>query len=140
MNFNASINYLLNQVFIAYRSNLEKLLNEIGLHSGQVFILIDLWNEDGRSQTQIAKSLNLSAPTINKMIKNLAQNGFVTSSKSEFDARTTLVKLTEKGLDARHKVESIWQELETDIYSNLTPTEKIIFNQLLEKIRNNLST
>lgn len=140
MDFNSSINYLLNQVFIAYRSNLEKLLNEIGLHSGQVFVLIDLWKEDGRSQNQIAVSLNLSAPTVNKMIKNLAQNGFLTSHKSETDGRTSLIKLTEKGLRARDQVARIWQDLETDIYSNLTPTEKMIFSQLLEKIRDNLLT
>lgn len=140
MNFNSSINYLLNQVFNTYRSNLEKSLNALGLHSGQIFVLIDLWNEDGRSQNQIAASLNLSAPTVNKMIKNLAQNGFLVSTKSETDGRTTLIKLTEKGFRARHQVEKIWQELEIDIYSNLTQTEKIIFNQLLEKIRDNLLT
>lgn len=140
MNFNSSINYLLNQVFIAYRSNLERSLSEIGLHSGQVFILISLWIEDGRSQNQIARSLNLSAPTINKMIKILVQNGFIISTKSEMDARTTVIKLTEKGLEVRQQVERTWQELETDIYSNLTQTEKIVFNQLLEKIRDNLLT
>jgi DNA-binding MarR family transcriptional regulator len=140
MDFFTSINYLLNQVFIAYRSNLEKSLNEIGLHSGQVFILIDLWNEDGRSQNQIAKSLNLSAPTINKMIKSLAQNGFLQMTKSDFDGRASIITLTEKGLEIRGQVEQIWQDLETDIYSNLTPTEKMIFNQLLEKIRDNLLT
>lgn len=140
MMFNLSINYLLNLVFTAYRSNLEKSLNEIGLHSGQIFILIDLWNEDGRSQSQIAKSLNLSAPTINKMIKSLVQNGYVQSSKSEADGRTSVITLTEKGSEIRQQVERIWLELETDIYSNLTPTEKIVFSQLLEKIKDNLLT
>lgn len=139
MEFNSSINYLLNQVFIAYRTNLEKALNQIGLHSGQVFILIELWNEDERSQNQIAKSLKLSAPTINKMIASLAKNDFITSSKSSDDGRVSLIKLTEKGREARSSVEQIWQDLESDIYSNLTPTEKIIFNQLLEKILDNLS-
>ena len=140
MEFNLSINFLLNQVFIAYRSNLEKLLNEINLHSGQVFILIELWNEDGQSQNQIAKRLNLSAPTINKMIKNLARNGFLQSNKSTTDGRTSVIQLTEKGLAVRHQVERIWLDLEMDIYSNLTPTEKIVFTQLLEKIRTNLLT
>ena len=140
MEFNLSINYLLNQVFITYRSNLEKRLSEIGLHSGQVFILIDLWNEDGRSQNQIAKSLNLSAPTINKMIKSLVQNGYIQSSKSDSDGRASVIALTEKGSEIRHQVERIWQELESDIYSNLTQTEKIVFNQLLEKMRDNLLT
>lgn len=141
MEFKLSINYLLNQVFIAYRSNLEKSLSEMGLHSGQIFILIALWDEDsGRSQNQIAKSLNLSAPTINKMIKSLVQNGYLRSSRSDSDGRTTVITLTEKGSEVRRQVERIWEDLETDIYSNLTQTEKIVFNQLLEKIRDNLLT
>ena len=141
MEFKSSINYLLNQVFTAYRSILEKSLNEIGLHSGQIFILIVLWEQEvGLSQKQIAKSLNLSAPTINKMIKSLVQNGYLQSSKNESDARTTVITLTEKGTKARPLVKRIWEDLETDIYSNLTPTEKIVFNQLLEKIRGNLLT
>lgn len=141
MEFKLSVNYLLNQVFISYRSILEKSLNEIGLHSGQIFILIVLWEQrGGLSQNQIAKNLNLSAPTVNKMIKILVRNGYIQSSKKETDARATVITLTEKGAETLPSVRRIWEDLEADIYSNLTPTEKIVFSQLLEKIRDNLLT
>jgi len=138
MELKNTINYLFNQVFNAYRINLERSLNSIGLHSGQVFILISLWSENGQRQNDIAKSLNLSPPTVNKMIKSLVDSGFLKSQKDETDGRATQVWLTEKGIEVRSKVEEIWQDLENDVYSNLTETEKIVLYQLLEKTLKNL--
>jgi DNA-binding MarR family transcriptional regulator len=140
MELTKSINYLFNQVFNAYRLNLEKSLNSIGLHSGQVFILIILWTEDGLSQNEIAKKLNLSPPTINKMIKSLIESGFLNSKKSEADGRVTNIFLTEKGYEVKPRVLEIWQELERDIYSNLTETEKMILHQILDKTLQNLQS
>ena len=138
MELKNTINYLFNQVFNAYRINLEQLLNTIGLHSGQVFILISLWSEDGQRQNDIAKSLNLSPPTVNKMIKSLAESGFLTLTRDDTDGRATKVWLTEKGAGVRTEVEGLWQNLEDDVYSNLTETEKIVLYQLLEKTLKNL--
>lgn len=138
MELKTTVNYLFNQVFNAYRINLEYSLNGIGLHSGQVFILISLWSENGRRQNDIAKSLNLSAPTVNKMIKSLVDARFLKSQKDENDGRATRIWLTEKGFDIRPKVEEIWKDLENDVYSNLTDTEKIVLYQLLEKTLKNL--
>ena len=140
MELKTTINYLFNQVFNAYRINLEKSLNSIGLHSGQVFILISLWSEDGQRQNNIARSLNLSSPTVNKMIKSLIDGGFLTLQKDETDGRATQIFLTEKGIGIRSKVEKLWQDLEDDVYSNLTETEKIVLFQLLEKTLKNLLT
>ena len=140
MELKTTINYLFNQVFNAYRINLEKSLNSTGLHSGQVFILISLWSEDGQRQNNIARSLNLSSPTVNKMIKSLIDGGFLTLQKDETDGRATRIFLTEKGIGIRSKVEKLWQDLENDVYSNLTETEKIVLFQLLEKTLKNLLT
>ncbi len=140
MELRNTINYLFNQVFNAYRMNLEKSLNNIGLHSGQVFILISLWFENGQRQNDIARSLNLSSPTVNKMIKSLIDGGFLTLQKDETDGRATRIFLTEKGIEVRSNVEKLWQDLEDDVYSNLTETEKIVLFQLLEKTLKNLLT
>ncbi len=140
MELKTTINYLFNQIFNAYRVNLEKQLNVIGLHSGQVFILISLWTEDGQRQNNIAKSLNISPPTVNKMIKSLMDAGFLSLTKDESDGRATRIFLTEKGIAIRPDVELLWQNLEDDVYSNLTETEKIVLFQLLEKTLKNLLT
>jgi len=140
MNFENTISFLLAKVTIAHRNLLQKGVNEAGLHSGQVFILISLWSEDGQRQNNIARSLNLSSPTVNKMIKSLIDGGFLTLQKDETDGRATRIFLTEKGIGIRSKVEKLWQDLEDHVYSNLTETEKIVLFQLLEKTLKNLLT
>lgn len=134
MNFNETIPYLFVQVSTAFKSQLEKKLNETGLHSGQVFILFELWENDGQSQIDLSSNLKLAPPTINKMVKSLSDNGFVTCHKCESDGRLMRVFLTRKGLDARPDVEQKWKDAEEVLMSDLTVTERLVLSQLFEKM------
>ena len=85
---------------------------EIDLHAGQVFVLNSLWNTDGQSQSDLAKALKLSAPTIYYMVVRMAERAFVTIKKDPNDARIMRVFLTDKGLQIKPQVEEQWQKLE----------------------------
>ncbi len=139
MNFNESIPYLLVQNSTAFKSLLERKLNDIGLHSGQIFVLIELWKSDGVSQIDLANHLKLSPPTINKMVKSLAQNGFIDCRKCESDGRLMRVFLTQKGVEILPEVEHQWKEAESILMSNLTITEKLVLSQLFEKLNETLN-
>jgi DNA-binding MarR family transcriptional regulator len=138
MDFEQTISFLFAQVTTAHRNRLEKKMNEIGLHSGQVFILFQLWKEDGLSQIRLANNLNLAPPTVNKMLKGLSDSGFVTCGRFENDGRTTRAHLTAKGEEIRELIEIQWLELESEFLSVLTETEKLILLQLMGKLRENL--
>lgn len=138
MNFELTITYELMQISTAYRTNLQKAMNEIGLHSGQIFVLISLWKRDGQSQIDLVKNLSLAAPTVNKMIKSLTNNGFVESRKCVSDNRLMRVFLTGKGKECEGLVSVQWEKLEERMFSNLTVTEKLIFSQLFDKLKANL--
>ena len=120
-----------------FRLRLESSMNEIGLHGGQVFILISLWQKDGQNQTSLAEKLNLSTPTINKMVKNLTDGNFISCQRCETDSRMVRVYLTDKGREHESFVNEQWSKLEASIFLNLTETEKLIFSQLLEKLKEN---
>jgi len=98
MDFENSVTYILTQLAIAYRSYLERAMSEIGLHSGQIFVLISLWKNDGQSQIDLVKNLKLSAPTINKMVKSLTAGGFTECRKCPADGRLMRVFVTDKGV------------------------------------------
>lgn len=134
MQFENSINYLISDLSTVHRAELEASLTEVGLHSGQVFILFELWEQDGLNQTDLAKNLNLAAPTINKMVKVLSRSGFVVFKRSDTDGRVVNVFLTDKGKHIKPMVQDIWRNLELKITTPLTETEKLMLVQLLEKI------
>ncbi len=136
--FENTITYILTQAAVAYRNNLEKSLNTIGLHSGQIFVLISLWQNDGQSQIDLVKNLDVSAPTVNKMVKSLANAGFVECRKCQSDGRLMRVFLTDKGIACQDSVAERWVQVESFSYSNLTETEKLMLLQLFGKLRTNL--
>ncbi|MFN2391564.1 MAG: MarR family winged helix-turn-helix transcriptional regulator [Pyrinomonadaceae bacterium] len=137
MNIENSLVYLLTNFVNKFRAKLETSMNEIGLHSGQVFVLISLWKNNGQNQINLAQNLNLAAPTVNKMVKNLVDNDFVSCQKCGEDGRMMRVYLTTKGRKSEGLVKGQWQKIELASFANLTETEKLIFSQLLIKLRAN---
>jgi DNA-binding MarR family transcriptional regulator len=133
--FEDTVSFMLAKVATAFRSELERQMGIIGLHGGQMFVLLELWNQDGLRQIDLAKRLDLSAPTVNKTVKGLIEVNLVTRSRFEDDARSTRIFLTDQGYAIRRDVERQWVELEGECLKELTPAERLIFYDLLGKIR-----
>ena len=138
IDFENTITYLLTPISNAYWANLEKAMNEINLHSGQVFVLVALWQQDGQSQVELSKHLNLAPPTVNKMVKSLVESGFIRCQRDTKDTRIVRIFLTEKGNDCKNLIEEQWLKLEVQTLLNLTETEKLILFDLFGKLKNNL--
>ncbi len=134
MDFENTINYLLADISVIHRTEMEAVLSKTGIHSGQVFVLFELWKTDGLSQIDLAKNLYISAPTVNKLVKGLQSGGFIKTKRSLTDARMVNIFLTDKGLEIRAEIENVWDIFEKSVTSNLTETEKLILLQLLKKI------
>ena len=130
-----NLTFLFTQITNTFKDMLDKNLKEIGLHGGQAFVLASLWHEDAQTQIKLAQTLGLSPPTINKMVKSLADNGFVSCQKCESDGRSVRVYITEKGVECRSAVEAQWEKTESTFFVNLTVTEKLIFVQVLENLK-----
>ena len=134
MRFEDTAAYLLAKATISHKNALQKYTNSVGLHSGQVFVMMELWKSDGQRQIDLAAHLNLSAPTVNKILGGLLENDFVTRARYEDDARSTRIFLTKKGQDVRAALEQAWEELEEQTLSGLTDTEALMLKQLLQKL------
>jgi DNA-binding MarR family transcriptional regulator len=133
--FEDTVSFRLARVTIAFRNALERHMGQIGLHGGQVFVLTELWSQDGLRQVDIADRLNLSAPTVNKMVKGLIEINLVTRSRLEDDARSTRIFLTPRGRQIRQDIEDQWLELEESCLTGLTETERLVLFDLLGKLR-----
>ena len=139
MNIYETMPFLISQMATQYKVEIERELKELDLHSGQIFVLIELWKTDGLSQIEISLNLKISPPAINKMVKSLARNGFVISSPCPKDGRVVRVFLTPKGVAIRPKVEEKWRKLEESLVGNLTTTEQLVLSQLFGKLVENLT-
>lgn len=134
MELENSVSYLLTRLAVAHRNLTEKAVKRAGLHSGQAFVLFELWKQDGQRQIDLASKLSLSPPTINKILGGLLGNDFVVRERYEDDARSTRIFLTPKGVAVREAIEIEWAELEARTLSGLTDTEALMLKQLLTKL------
>lgn len=139
MNIENTLTYSLTSISNSYWLILEKEMNDINLHSGQVFILLSLLKQDGQSQIQLSKNLNLAPPTVNKMIKGLIKDGFIKTAADEFDGRIMRIFLTGKGSERKEFIEEKFDKIERRILVNFTETEKLILFQLFDKLKVNLN-
>jgi MarR family transcriptional regulator, organic hydroperoxide resistance regulator len=133
--FDQTVSFMLAKVSTAFRNSLERHMNQIGLHGGQIFILVELWKSDGLRQVDLASRLSLSAPTVNKMLRGLLEIGLLTRAREAEDSRSTRIYLTDAGHSIRREVEAQWLELEESSLAGLTETERLVLLDLLGKLR-----
>jgi len=136
MNIEETVSFALSRTSTAFRNSVERNMNAIGLHSGQVFVLFELWKKDGLRQVDLANRLGVSTPTINKIILGLISSGLIDRTRLENDARSTRIFLTPAGAGLKDAVERQWHELEEHTVAGLTDAERLILFELLSKMRN----
>lgn len=134
IDFEDTVSFLLARVATAFRNKIERQMVSIGLHSGQAFVLLELWKEDGLKQIDLASRLGVSAPTINKMVKGLRTIGLVRMVENKKDRRSANVYLTDNGYRIREKIEAEWIDLESASLARLTETERMVLADLLRKL------
>ncbi len=134
-NFSTS---LISTFTASYRLLNEKLLNEVGMHPGQAQVLSVLWNNDGLSQSEIARELEISPPTVNLLVQKLEKSKFINSKKCKKDKRLMRVFLTKKGKGIRNDIELQWAKVEEKLFENFSDTEKVLGMMVIEKMKNNL--
>jgi MarR family transcriptional regulator, organic hydroperoxide resistance regulator len=134
MQFEQTAAFLLAKATVSHKNAVQKYTSSVGLHSGQVFVMMELWKTDGQRQIDLAANLNLSPPTVNKILGGLLDGDFVTRARYEDDARSTRIFLTQKGKDVREALEQAWEELEEQTLAGLTDTEALMLKQLLQKL------
>jgi MarR family transcriptional regulator, organic hydroperoxide resistance regulator len=133
--FEETISYRLARLTTAFKNALERHMGPIGLHGGQVFILLELWNQDGLRQVDIGSRLNLAAPTITKMLKGLLEIGLITIEKFDDDGRSKRIFLTDTGREIRSQVESQWLELEASTLVQIGEPERPMLYDLLTRLK-----
>ncbi|NIH80423.1 DNA-binding MarR family transcriptional regulator [Amycolatopsis viridis] len=115
-----------------------RLLRECGLYPGQELLLMRLWENDHRSQTELARALDLDLSTVSRTVQALERNGFVVRGSSQTDRRSVIVSLTPAGRGLRPAVERMWAALDTATTAGLSDRQQADLLRLLRRVERNL--
>ncbi len=134
-----SIGYLLAQVCKAHRNKANAELGEVGVHVGQEMVLLQLWQQDGVTQSELATDLCVEAPTVTRMLQRMERADLIERRSDPDDARVSRVYLTEQGIAAQSAIQEAWQRLEERTVATLTLEERVILRRLLIQLQQNLA-
>lgn len=113
-------------------------LSKMNLHIGQERLLMELWQQDGLTQTELSDRLCIEPPTLTKMLSRLEKTELLEKRKDLEDARVSRIFLTEKGLSFQKPVTELWLSMEETILANLALEERLLFRHFLMQVYDNL--
>ena len=85
-------------------------------------------------QRDIEKFFSMTNPTVTGVLKNLERDGWVERLRNPHDARSKLLQLTDKSLQAKQELFCIGNEIENTFTAELTAEEREQLLQLLKKL------
>jgi MarR family transcriptional regulator, organic hydroperoxide resistance regulator len=127
------LSYLIFQVAKTHRGLAGELLRPTGLYPGQEILLMQLWDNDEQTQSELIARIGIDASTVTKMVQRLEAEGHITRTQSETDRRAFIVRLTPSGQKLKAKVEKMWADLNEATIKNLNKTEERQLIELLHK-------
>jgi len=96
-----------NSIIRTYR----KRLGTVGLTYPQYLVMLVLWQKDGITVNELAKTLKLDAPTISSMLKRLQSIKFIKRQRDKKDERRIFIYLTKEGSDLEHSVAKLQEQV-----------------------------
>ena len=132
--------YLMVKVTKAHRALVSLTLKKMDLHIGQERLLMQLWQEDGLTQTQLCDRLYVEPPTLTKMLRRLEKTELLEKRKDCEDARISRIFLTDKGHSFQQPITELWLELEEKILANLSLEERVLYRRFLMQIYENIKS
>lgn len=104
----------------------------------QWIVLVQLWNQDGQSQSALSELTLRDRPTMSRIIDTMEKSGLVERLQDAQDARTRRVKLTRQGKALQPKLVPIAKGLVTRLEQGIPERDLETTHRTLAKMLENL--
>jgi DNA-binding MarR family transcriptional regulator len=126
------VTFVLGKAYQRVHGELKRSLARFGLTPPQYAVLAGLWEQDGRSSTQLRERLVMDSATITGVIDRLERDGLLERRPDTEDRRVVRLRLTDAGRALRAGVQEAIAELNADILGSLLPAEA---DELRDRLR-----
>jgi DNA-binding MarR family transcriptional regulator len=130
--------HLLGKVCELRHRRMHKLLDDLGLYSGQPSMLSALWERDGAAQSELSDLLGKSPATVTKMVKRMEKAGFVERRPDPSDERVSHVYLTDSGRSIKAALEEVWRTFEEQALAGFDEAELGTLRDCLARVCHNI--
>lgn len=132
--------YYANNILRSSRMLVNEGLKPLKLGSSEGNILLHLFTrDDDVNQEKIVEGLDISKPAVSRAIKSLEKKGYIRRYRDDSDRRSIRVRLTEKALDTKPRVEEVYNEVFAVAAQNVSQEEALFFIKLFSRVSDNFS-
>ncbi len=117
-----------------------ELIKPYDINHAYTFILMELFNQDGLTQTELVQLIEVEQPTAVRTLDRMERDGFITRKPSTSDRRAVHIYLTEKAKSTKHDLAQSADLLNNQAFSGFTKEEQLKLRELLTRIIDNLKT
>ena len=137
-----SLGFYLSRASIVFRELLKQSLAESSLKDyikpGMVNLMFSLYEQDGVTKTELARTLSLSKMTITRLVRDIEKHGLAVSKADENDGRASRVHLTPLARKLEPEYAQLARSLEERISENFTPADLTQFRHHLKTLLESL--
>lgn len=117
--------------------NYHQMMN-LGIHPGQLPMIRLLSFEDGLTQREIARRLNIRPPTVTVTIRRLERSGLLCRRSDERDRRASRISLTELGREKADEIKKILMKNEEIMFEGFSESERCLLRRFFREMLDNV--
>lgn len=116
-----------------------ELLKPYGLTDAYSYFLMELYTQDGLTQSEMHKRIGIEQPTAVRTLDRMERDGLIYRERCKEDRRAVKIWLTDKGYSLQPKVDNCAKELNAIIMQGLSVKNNKTLHNLLEMISDSLT-
>ncbi len=128
------LGYQLRRAQVAVFQHFAATVGQAGVTPGWFGLMVIVANNEGLSQTRLARALGIDGSTMVAMIDRLEENGWIRRQRSAVDRRSHALYLTDAGTDLLVRLTPLVEAHEAELAQDLSADDKQSLLSLLAKI------
>lgn len=129
-----SAGYLANHMARLFAKGLQQRIAPLGIVTGQFPILLELWEKDGTTQSELLAKLDVEQATLANTLTRMERNGLIRRTRHPADARSQQIWLTSKAKDISNDAYQAAQDQNAQALSGLSQKERAEFLDYMSRV------
>ncbi len=138
-----ALGFLLGMAGRSLSNSVQRTFSEHGYNvtTEHWIILVQLWNQDGLTQLELAERTGKDQASVSRLIQNMLNRELIYRMKDADDARCKRIHLTDSGKDQQEKLMELVKQTLAEVTEGITEEDMATTKRVLKKIASkNLAT
>jgi len=129
-----SAGFLANHLARLFAHRLQSRIARLGLAPAQFMTLLELWERDGRTQSDLTARLDVEQATMAATLKRMERDGLIARTPHPDDRRAQLIWLTDKARALEAPAKTAADAVNRDALAALTENQRAAAIGLMRKM------